>query len=527
MYRALYRKWRPRIFADVVGQEAITGALANQIESGRVGHAYLFTGSRGTGKTTCAKIFANAVNCENPNGPEPCGECAVCVGVENGSILDVVEIDAASNNSVDDVRDLREEAVYHPSHCKYKAYIIDEVHMLSGAAFNALLKIMEEPPAHVLFILATTEIHKVPATILSRCQRFDFMRIPAEKISGRLMEVAEAEKIALTPEASDLIARLADGALRDALSLLDTCASLGEDVDEALVRRMAGVVDKSYLFAISDAVDEEDFASVLEQLNSLHNQSIDVKRLTEELVSHYRTLMLATASMDGALLERLQPSESAHYAKKASALKRTRPMTAIRRLAQAMDRISRATDPAVELELALYDLASAGHEPEKSQPSVMKPVPAAVSPPVAPAVKPELPAPSLVPNAALPASKKKAADTLEPEEEEHPPEPFTYWTEVLKKMAETDPMLHSFMNNTKAYSDGKRVLIDGGDVFLTYIRQEKAATEKIKQAIADVVGRRYGIGPYKPADNSVRVTAQDTLNVLKSRGVPVEYDVEE
>ena len=190
LYRALYRKWRPRKFADVVGQEAIVTALQNQIAAGRIGHAYLFTGTRGTGKTTCAKIFAKAVNCLDTTSPDPCGECAVCKGIDEGTILDVSEIDAASNNSVDDIRDLRDETAYLPAVCKYKVYIIDEVHMLSTSAFNALLKTMEEPPEHVIFILATTEVQKVPATILSRCQRYDFQRITADKIAGRLEYVA-------------------------------------------------------------------------------------------------------------------------------------------------------------------------------------------------------------------------------------------------------------------------------------------------------------------------------------------------
>ena len=237
LYRALYRKWRPRKFADVVGQEAIVTALQNQIAAGRIGHAYLFTGTRGTGKTTCAKIFAKAVNCLDTTSPDPCGECAVCKGIDEGTILDVSEIDAASNNSVDDIRDLRDETAYLPAVCKYKVYIIDEVHMLSTSAFNALLKTMEEPPEHVIFILATTEVQKVPATILSRCQRYDFQRITADKIAGRLEYVAGQENIELDHNAAELIGRLADGAMRDALSILDTCAGVSNTVDEALVRR--------------------------------------------------------------------------------------------------------------------------------------------------------------------------------------------------------------------------------------------------------------------------------------------------
>ena len=293
LYRALYRKWRPRKFADVVGQEAIVTALQNQIAAGRIGHAYLFTGTRGTGKTTCAKIFAKAVNCLDTTSPDPCGECAVCKGIDEGTILDVSEIDAASNNSVDDIRDLRDETAYLPAVCKYKVYIIDEVHMLSTSAFNALLKTMEEPPEHVIFILATTEVQKVPATILSRCQRYDFQRITADKIAGRLEYVAGQENIELDHNAAELIGRLADGAMRDALSILDTCAGVSNTVDEALVRRMAGVTDRKYLFEISDAIAARDAVKALQEIAALRQQSVDMRRLCMELAGHYRNLMLS------------------------------------------------------------------------------------------------------------------------------------------------------------------------------------------------------------------------------------------
>ena len=239
MYRALYRKWRPQRFEDVVGQRAIVTALKNQITAGRVGHAYLFTGVRGTGKTTCAKIFAKAVNCLHPVNGDPCGECEICKGIDNGSLLDVVEMDAASNNGVDDIRDLRDETAYTPSACQYKVYIIDEVHMLSTAAFNALLKTLEEPPAHVIFILATTEIQKVPATILSRCQRYDFTRIGPEDIAQRVEYIAGQEGLELTTGGAELISRLADGAMRDALSILDTCAGVTAKIDADVLKGVA------------------------------------------------------------------------------------------------------------------------------------------------------------------------------------------------------------------------------------------------------------------------------------------------
>ena len=370
MYRALYRKWRPRRFEDVVGQQAIVTALRNQVAAGRVGHAYLFTGVRGTGKTTCAKIFAKAVNCLHPVNGDPCGECEICRGIDNGSLLDVVEMDAASNNGVDDIRDLRDETAYTPSACRYKVYIIDEVHMLSTAAFNALLKTLEEPPAHVIFILATTEIQKVPATILSRCQRYDFTRIGPEDIARRVEYIAGEEKLELTPEGAELIARLADGALRDALSILDTCAGVTARIDADVVRRMAGVTDRSYLFRISDAIQAQDGAAALAQLAQLRQQSVDVKRLTEELIAHYRALMLAALPGGQSLLSGVSPEEEALYLQKGPQLGQREAIRAIRALGTALEHMTRGSDQRIELELALFSLS----EPPQTQPVQIQPV---------------------------------------------------------------------------------------------------------------------------------------------------------
>ena len=377
MYRALYRKWRPRTFEDVVGQQGIVAALKNQIATGRVGHAYLFTGTRGTGKTTCAKIFAKAVNCQDKTSPDPCGVCQICKGIDDGSILDVVEIDAASNNGVDNIRDLRDETAYTPSACAYKVYIIDEVHMLSIAAFNALLKIMEEPPSHVIFILATTEIHKVPATILSRCQRYDFGRIKPEDIAARVSYVAAQEQLELTEGAAALIARLADGALRDALSILDTCAGVSTQIDEELVRRMAGVTARSYLFRISDALHNKNATEALAEVAQLRQQSVDMKRLCEELISHYRNLMLAALPGGKALLSGVAPEEEARYLQTAEGIRQGESVRAIRLLGSALEKMGRGTDQRIELELALFALTEtpqAAQQPVQTAPVQSVPV---------------------------------------------------------------------------------------------------------------------------------------------------------
>ena len=407
MYRALYRKWRPQRFEDVVGQRAIVTALKNQITANRVGHAYLFTGVRGTGKTTCAKIFAKAVNCLHPVNGDPCGECEICRGIDNGSILDVVEMDAASNNGVDDIRDLRDETAYTPSACKYKVYIIDEVHMLSTAAFNALLKTLEEPPAHVIFILATTEIQKVPATILSRCQRYDFTRIGPEDIARRVEYIAGEEKLELTPDGAELIARLADGALRDALSILDTCAGVTAKIDADVVRRMAGVTDRSYLFRISDALEAQDGAAALAQLAQLRQQSVDVKRLTEELIAHYRALMLAALPGGQALLSGVSPEEEALYLEKGPQLGQREAIRAIRALGSALEHMTRGSDQRIELELVLFSLSE---PPQQMQAVPVQAVPARVAAQPA-AVQPFASAPAAQPFASAPA---RPAPTAEP-----------------------------------------------------------------------------------------------------------------
>ena len=407
MYRALYRKWRPQRFEDVVGQRAIVTALKNQITANRVGHAYLFTGVRGTGKTTCAKIFAKAVNCLHPVNGDPCGECEICRGIDNGSILDVVEMDAASNNGVDDIRDLRDETAYTPSACKYKVYIIDEVHMLSTAAFNALLKTLEEPPAHVIFILATTEIQKVPATILSRCQRYDFTRIGPEDIARRVEYIAGEEKLELSPDGAELIARLADGALRDALSILDTCAGVTAKIDADVVRRMAGVTDRSYLFRISDALEAQDGATALAQLAQLRQQSVDVKRLTEELIAHYRALMLAALPGGQSLLSGVSPEEEALYLEKGPQLGQREAIRAIRALGSALEHMTRGSDQRIELELALFGLSEPPQQPQAvpvqaapvraaAQPAALQPFASATAvQPFASAPTPQPPIPSV------------------------------------------------------------------------------------------------------------------------------------
>ena len=562
MYHALYRKWRPQKFADVVGQEPIVTALQNQIASGRIGHAYLFTGTRGTGKTTCAKIFAKAINCLDHSSPDPCGECEVCRGIDEGTVLDISEIDAASNNSVDDIRDLRDETAFLPTVCQYKVYIIDEVHMLSTSAFNALLKTMEEPPPHVIFILATTEVQKVPATILSRCQRYDFARITADKIAGRLLYVASQESFTLTEGAAALIGRLADGAMRDALSILDTCAGVSTQVDEALVRRMAGVTDRAYLFEISDAIAKGDAVAALQKVAELRQQSVDMRRLCTELAGHYRNLMLSSLPQGTALLSGISPEEEAAYSARAST-PQADAVRGIEAFGEALEKMGRGADQRIELELAIFSLTQPAAQPavqvvQQAAPAAPgQPAPFASGPApfAAQPVQPAVPSPAAP--AVPPAGQPVQPPVAQPEEEAAPwqaapanpqafaPEPspppaapaapavppadrtlrpFAPWPQVLEALSGRDPAMSSFLRGSGAFYDGRRVLIDCNETFRDYMRQNKETNRLLKQVILEVSGIRCGIGPYeKPqaAAASGAPPVEDTLKAMQSLGVDV------
>lgn len=571
MYRALYRKWRPQRFADVVGQQPIVTALQNQIAARRIGHAYLFTGTRGTGKTTCAKIFAKAVNCLDHTSPDPCCECEICKGIDSGSIMDIIEMDAASNNGVDDIRDLRDEVAYLPSVCRYKVYIIDEVHMLSTQAFNALLKTMEEPPEHVIFILATTEVQKVPVTILSRCQRYDFARITAQDIAGRLTYVAGQEKIELEPGAAQLIGRLADGAMRDALSILDTCAGVDNHVDEALVRRMAGVTDRGYLFEISDAIAAKDSVAALGKIAELRQQSVDMRRLCMELAGHYRNLMLCALPGGTDLLTGTSPEEEVAYAQRKD-FPQGEAIRAINAFGQALEKMSRGTDQRIELELAVFSLTQPQTsamvqaasvqpaQPAAPQPFAAAPAAFTSAPPVQsakpsappptvqqkvseppmeevppPEEEPEFLQPELRPAAPLPQPVAPEAQAPKPtprraaqQQEAGPLEPFPQWALVLANLEETDGMMISFLRGTRAYYDGKHVLFECSDAFRDYIRNNREVSKKLKETIYRVTKIRCSIGPYeapKTEENgNPQMSIDQTLQNMQALGVDVQIE---
>ena len=421
MYQALYRKWRPRTFDEVVGQEHITEILKKQVLTDRPSHAYLFTGTRGTGKTTCAKLLAKAVNCRNPVGGSPCGQCEICRGIESGSILDVTEMDAASNTGVDDVRTIRDEAVYAPAVARRRVYIIDEVHMLSKAAFNALLKIMEEPPEHLIFILATTELYKVPATILSRCQRYSFRRVPAELIRQRLMQVAAAEDMELTEDAAGLLSRLADGALRDALSLLDQCS--GARVDRERVLSAIGLAENEEIIHMAEALLRGDADTALEVMDGLYKGGKDVSAILEQLSALYRDILLGrVAPKNGASLMNGGFSEEALV--RLGALADTQSLLrGLEKVQDASSRLDRSGDRRLTAELCLLALASPAF-------------PAAYSAPAAPAAVP-VPRPAEAPSA--PPPPREEAPAAQKEEAPKPAQPEKLSAAWLSKPEEAPP----------------------------------------------------------------------------------------
>ena len=300
MHQALYRKWRPKTFSEVVGQEHITSILRQEATEGKFNHAYLFCGSRGTGKTTCAKILSKVVNCENPIDGNPCGVCPSCLAIENGSTTDVLEMDAASNNGVDNIRDIRDEVVYSPSFLKYRVYIVDEVHMLSNSAFNALLKTLEEPPSHAIFILATTELHKLPATIVSRCQRFEFRRIATDVLTSRIKFIAEQEEIAIEDDAARLIARYSQGGMRDSISLLELCASGGEKIDVSVVNETIGSAGRERMMAVANAIPERNYEFLFKEIDEVVTSSKDIMVFWQDLISLYRDLLVVKTVRDSA-----------------------------------------------------------------------------------------------------------------------------------------------------------------------------------------------------------------------------------
>lgn len=547
MYQVLYRKWRPKTFSDVSGQEHITTTLLNELSTNRLNHAYLFTGSRGTGKTTCAKILAKAVNCLHPVNGNPCGECEICKGIDSGGILDVTEMDAASNRKIDDIRQIIDEVQFKPSKCKYRVYIIDEVHMLTTEAFNALLKTLEEPPEHAIFILATTEVHKLPQTILSRCQRFDFHRIPPRAIADRLLYVASQEGVTLSDGAALLAASVADGALRDALSLLDRCIAISSDIDEDVVRSAAGLARKTYLFELANCVINKNTAKALEIVNRLYGESKDMARLCDELLSHFRTLMLIKSVKNPRDIIIMADDEFEQAQVQSDYLSLADIVYYMDVLSRAYQNMGRGTGDRTELEMAVVKLSSAEldgtvealtarvtalekavkkgirvncvpeqvqavsqpvqseppkPEVQKSEPEKVQEVKPVVETekdePVAPTPKiqgqPAQEQPVLTASAPKKAVQRQSVDL---DAIYNNAQPFPDWSEVVNNMKPVSRTIAAAFANSSAYTSGKYMLIDTDNEMAFELLKNNERRQEIRQLIFETTGQHYNLGPYK------------------------------
>jgi len=548
MYKVLYRKYRPRFFADVVGQPQVTVTLQNELMRGRVAHAYLFTGSRGTGKTTCAKILARAVNCLHPRDGDPCGECEICRGLEEGSILDVVEIDAASNNGVDNIRGLIEEANFTPTTAKYRVYIIDEVHMLSASAFNALLKTLEEPPAHVIFILATTEVHKLLPTILSRCQRFDFHRIAPQAMAGRIMQVAELEGAQCDEDAALLIARIADGALRDALSLLDQCLGHDKHVTEEVVNRTAGVAAQGYLTALAQAVADGDAPAALETLDRLHRESKDMARLCEEMAEYFRSLMLFKTMPDPGKLLTLPPTQRDALEHQAYGMSLSAILHGLDTLEETLHKM-RYANQRTQLEMAFVRLCSPELDTstaallrriEKLETGIpARPVQMEEEPAPQPAPKPAVqdsgPAP-VFDAAPVPRAEPQKAPPKKPAPKSPPPsvdiealsasaQRFRQWPEILQVIRGSTKSVAMAFDESSAYVSGDYLLIQAPE-FAFELLKKPEQRKRMREAVFQVTGQAYKLGPYRPPapESEEADPLEELLQRAESAGIPTQVD---
>lgn len=568
MYKVLYRKYRPQYFADVVGQPQVTVTLKNELMQGRISHAYLFTGSRGTGKTTCAKILSRAVNCLDLQNGDPCGKCEICQGLETGSILDVVEIDAASNNGVDSIRALIEESNFTPATAKYRVYIIDEVHMLSVAAFNALLKTLEEPPAHVIFILATTEVHKLLPTILSRCQRFDFKRIAPEAIGERLQKVARLEEAQLDWEAALLIARIADGALRDALSLLDQCLGRDRHVTLEVVSETAGVAARDYLPAFTEAIITGAAAKALELVDSLYRESKDMTRLCEEMTEYFRGLMLIKTMKDPSALLAVSGQELEAMTKKALSMTLPTILHGLDTFEETLQKM-RYRNQRAELEMAFVRLCSP--ELDTSPEALLRRLEALESgmPRKMPselekspefrkflAVQEKEPEQQLQEESLSEPERQPSFEDLPPPPEEGeappikpsvsapparsslPPQPagedlglklsasaqrFLDWPEILQAIKGNAKSVAMAFAGSSAYVNGDYMLIDAPEFAFDLLKLPEQRNF-VREAVRNVTGRVYKLGPYRrPAQEE----ASDFLDDLERRARDLGIEVRE
>lgn len=506
MYQALYRKWRPKTFDDVIGQAHVVKTLKNEVMSKRISHAYLFTGSKGTGKTSCAKILAKAINCMNSSDGNPCGKCEVCKSIEQNNMLDITEIDAASNNGVENIRSMREEAVFSPVNCKYRVYIVDEVHMLSVGAFNAFLKILEEPPEHVVFILATTEVHKIPATIISRCQRFDFYKIGTEDICKRLEYICEKENIKIEPSAINLIATSSDGAMRDALSILDQCANVCEnDIDEKSVKNILGIVGTEYLVEVVEYILKSKTVECVEFINKMYSESKNMVKLCEELLEYFRDILefQITGVCNNESIKDLD----------LSVFNLDKILVILEILQQAYKNMNSGVDKKIEMEITLLKLCVLNNRNVISDDTSEKTIKIKENSKEKPIFK-EIIEKSDLQNKAL-------SDNISSEERI-----FEYWQDVLSSLKNEDNLksLYISLKDSAAYESGNYILIDSKNSLSFELLRQVQYRNAIKKTIENISGKRYSIGPYNKKEKSSLDLLESLINNARSSGIEVNLN---
>lgn len=513
MYQVLYRKWRPRTFDDVIGQSHVTLALKNEVISNRLSHAYLFTGSRGTGKTSCAKILSKAVNCLSSEDGNPCGECDVCKGIDNGSVMDVVEIDAASNNGVDDVRGVIEESAFLPARSRYRVYIIDEVHMLTTGAFNALLKTLEEPPSHVIFILATTEVHKLPSTILSRCQRFDFRRIPITDVAERIKYICQNENIEIDNDSALMIGRLSDGALRDALSILDKCISLENVINIDCVEQAVGMVGSTNIINLADFIFDKKVENAISLIGELYGKSKDMIRLCEELTGYFRNLMISKATNDLKELDILYSGQIEMVKRHLSGMSLNDILYYTEQLQETIRGMSKGVDKRIEMEIAIVKLCSDYGNFRHLEARIKK-------------LESIIYNLNLNENTSLVKTsthsisntpKKSALEqgktndiiptvNVAESTENNEAVPLAEWSEILRLMADRvkSKSVSVAFKGSSAYRSGDFILIDSQNSLAFELLRESAHRNEMRRLIKEVTGKQYRLGPYKRASNETK-----------------------
>lgn len=511
MHQALYRKWRPKTFDEVCGQEHITSILKQEATEGSFNHAYLFCGSRGTGKTTCAKILSRVVNCENVVGGNPCGKCPSCLAIENGTTTDVLEMDAASNNGVDNIRDIRDEVVYSPSLLKYRVYIVDEVHMLSSSAFNALLKTLEEPPAHAIFILATTELHKLPATIVSRCQRFEFRRIATDALTGRIKYIANEENINIDDGAARLIARYSQGGMRDAISLLELCASTGEEINVNTVNETVGSAGRERMMDIVSAILNKDYDLLFSEIDAVVSSSKDITVFWQDLISLYRDILVVKTVKESSKYLDLTDFEAKKLSELASGFSRELLLYHCKMLEDALYSMqSNGTVKRIVAELCFVkmcdDRLSTSNEAllariNKLEARLAAGVPIQTERTEQVTEKRESPIP--------PQPKKKQPEPTAPKavnnNSENVKKPLKAWSEALRTVRGLDVSAYAFLKKSRAYSaeDGKiHVLTDA-----TFAVDRPEIKRALAAALTDLLERSVADTDivYERDDGSVKI----------------------